>query len=139
MNIREILKTEESKLNFLGGLIRLSKIDGNVSEDEKIFFSQAAVQLEMKENTISLLESYWSSEDKINVKFETKREGLFFIQQAVQLCAVDGVYSDKEKREIRLLGKELSLLESSIEKIETWVEDGLKWQALGETLLGIED
>ncbi|RMC93022.1 hypothetical protein D9O40_18260 [Clostridium autoethanogenum] len=139
MNIREILKTEESKLNFLGGLIRLAKIDGSVSEDEKIFFSQAAVQLEMKEKTISLLESYWSSEDKINVKFETKRESLFFIQQAVQLCAVDGVYSDKEKREIRLLGKELSLLESSIEKIETWVEDGLRWQALGETLLGIED
>lgn len=139
MNIREILKTEESKLNFLGGLIRLAKIDGSVSEDEKIFFSQVAVQLEMKEKTISLLESYWSSEDKINVKFETKRESLFFIQQAVQLCAMDGVYNDKEKREIRLLGKELSLLESSIEKIETWVEDGLKWQALGETLIGIED
>ncbi|MBP2033220.1 tellurite resistance protein [Clostridium algifaecis] len=139
MNIREILKTEESKLNFLGGLIRLAKIDGSVSEDEKIFFSQAAVQLEMKENTISLLENYWSSEDKINVKFETKREGLFFIQQAVQLCAIDGVYNDKEKKEIRLLGKELNLLESSVEKIETWVEDGLKWQALGETLLCIEN
>ncbi|MBN1064494.1 hypothetical protein [Clostridium botulinum] len=139
MNIREILKTEESKLNFLGGLIRLAKVDGNVSEDEKLFFSQAAAQLEMKEKTISLFENYWSSEDKINVKFETKREGLFFIQQAVQLCAMDGVYNDKEKKEIKLLGKELSLLESSIEKIETWIEDGLKWQALGETLLCIEN
>lgn len=138
MNIREILKTEESKFNFLGGLIRLAKIDGNVSEDEKLFFSHTAVQLEMKDKTISLLENYWSSEEKIKVKFQTKREGLFFIQQAVQLCAMDGDYNNKEKKEIKLLGKELGLLESSIEKIESWVEDGLKWQAIGETLLDIE-
>ncbi|WP_373897766.1 hypothetical protein ACER0A_011030 [Haloimpatiens sp. FM7315] len=139
MNIREILKTEESKLNFLGGLIRLAKIDEKVSDEEKLFFSQAAVQLEMKEESVSLLQNLWTSEEKINVDFETKRESLFFIQQAVQLCVMDGVYHHEEKKEIKLLGKELGLLESSIEKIETWVEDGLKWQALGETLLDIED
>lgn len=138
MNIREILKTEEAKLNFLGALIRLAKIDKNVSEDERLFFTQAAVQLEMKEESISLLQNFWTSEEKINVKFETKRESLFFIQQAVQLCEMDGVYNDEEKKEIKLLGKELGLLEASIEKIEAWVEDGLKWQALGETLLDIE-
>jgi len=138
MNIREILKTEDSKLNFLRGLIRLSKIDGNVSDEEKLFFSQTAVQLEMKEESISLLENCWLSDEKIKVEFKTKRESLFFIQQAVQLCAMDGVYHDNEIKEIKLLGNELGLLESSIEKIEIWVEDGLKWQALGEHLLDIE-
>ena len=138
MNIREILKTEDSKLNFLRGLIRLSKIDGNVSDEEKLFFSQTAVQLEMKEESISLLENCCLSDEKIEVEFKTKRESLFFIQQAVQLCAMDGVYHDNEIKEIKLLGNELGLLESSIEKIEIWVEDGLKWQALGENLLDIE-
>lgn len=138
MNIREVLKTEESKLNFLRGLIRLSKVDGSIKEEEKLFFSQAAIQLEMKEETIALLENYWTSKVKINVEFETKKEGLFFIQQAIQLCEMDGEYGNNEKKEIKILGEELGLLESSVEKIEAWVEDGLKWQALGENLLELE-
>ncbi|HDK7156403.1 TPA: hypothetical protein PTV43_003985 [Clostridium botulinum] len=138
MDIKEILKTDNSKLNFMKGLIRLSKIDGNVSDEEKLFFTQAAMQLKMTNESISLLENYWYTTDKIEVFFKTKMESLFFIREAIQLCAVDGSYDDNEKKEIRVLGKELKLLDTSIDEIENWVEDGLKWQALGDRMITIE-
>lgn len=137
MDVKEILKTEEARKNFLKGLIRISKADGNTSLEERQFFTQAALALEISQEVIEILEKTWD-EGEIFVDFKTKYESLFFIREAIQLCSVDGVYDENEQHEIRSFGEELGIKVETIEAIEAWVREGLEWQARGNELLELE-
>ena len=135
MDIREILQTGESRINFLKGLIRLAKADGVVDEKEFVFYQQAAVSLELGEEEILILDKIRSEEHKIALNFETDREKMFFLIQAVQLCWVDNNYSAAEQKEIRNICHEIGVSEESLEKVEAWAKEGIEWNKRGEILL----
>ena len=96
MDINKILKTEESRKNFLIGLVFLSRVDG-VDESEKIFFENAAAALELSDEAQNEVNLSWTKEDMPELKFEDKKASLFFIMQAIQLSNVDNSYTEKEK------------------------------------------
>ena len=137
MDINEILKTEESRKNFLIGLVFLSRVDG-VDESEKIFFENAAAALELSDEAQNEVNLSWTKEDMPELKFEDKKASLFFIMQAIQLSNVDNSYTEKEKAFIYNIATKIGLTNESVYKIERWVEEGLKWQAEGDKLLDME-
>ncbi|MBC5628732.1 hypothetical protein H8S20_07505 [Clostridium sp. NSJ-6] len=138
MNINEILKTEESKKNFLIGLVFLAKVDGNIDETEKYFFLNAAEGLQLSEESQNAVNLSWSQEIMSELKFENNREKLFFLMQGIQLSNIDNSYSDKERSFIYKVASDLAISNESVERIEAWVEEGIKWQNEGIKLLDLE-
>lgn len=138
MQINEILKTETAKRNFLMGLVFLAKVDGVVDETERTFFLNAASSLQLSSESVNEINSCWDKDNMPEIDFANKEEKLFFILEAVQLCSVDGGYTEKERLFIHELAKKLGLKRDSVEKIEAWVERGIQWQAEGNQLLKME-
>lgn len=136
MNINEILNSTNSKKNFLKGLILISKTDG-VEEEEKVFFEQAGMALQLDQNSIEEIESFWNKSD-IEIEFENKQQSLFFLREAIQLCYVDNGYTDNEKCMILKLAKMLEVNEEIVNKIEEWVVEGIKWSKKGEQIINME-
>lgn len=135
MDIKEILQTRESRINFLKGLIRLANADGAIDENEFAFYRQAAATLELDEEEILVLEKAKSQEHEIVLEFKTDREKMFFLIQAVQLCWVDNNYSETEQKELRNICQEIAISEESLKAVEVWAKEGVEWNKRGETLL----
>lgn len=133
MRIEEILTTNNAKSNFLKGLIRVAKSDGVVDEAEFAFFRQAAQSLGL--DNIEELERCWRMDEKIIVAFETNKEKMFFLIQAVQLCWIDDTYTEVEQKEIRSIGKELGISLTALESVEKWAYEGIVWNKKGDDLL----
>lgn len=135
MEIKEVLQTREARVNFLRGLIRLAQTDGVVDENEFVFYRQVAVVLDLGESEVESLEKLKDETNEITVNFETDREKMFFLIQAVQLCWVDNNYSDMEREELRDMCQEMSISVEALEKVEQWVSEGVEWNKRGEALL----
>lgn len=135
MELKSILKTEDARINFLKGLIRLSKCDGKSSEEELQFYFYAAKALELNEQQIHELESAWKSDDKLEISFETSEEKMFFFIQAIQLCWIDDSYADVERTEIREIANTLGISLDAIQQVENWVHEGILWNKAGDKLL----
>lgn len=135
MDIKEILQTKGARINFLKGLIRLANADGVVDENEFVFYRQAAVALELDEEEISSLEKIKSEEHEITLDFDTDREKMFFLIQAVQLCWVDNNYSEAEQKELRSICREIVISEEALKAVEAWAQEGVEWNKRCETLL----
>ena len=73
--------------------------------------------------------------EKPKITFETRREALYFIREAVQLCHVDQKYTESEQREVYAIAEELGIEKAAVEPIEAWVEEGMAWNARGDALL----
>ena len=63
---------------------------------------------------------------------------MFFIVQAVQLCWIDDDYVEVERIEMRTISNELNISLKSLEKVEAWVEEGMKWNKKGDELLKLK-
>lgn len=137
MDIMEILQTREARINFLKGLIRLAKADGIVDEKEFAFYQQAAISLQLGEEEILTLDKIKSEEHKIALDFETDREKMFFLIQAVQLCWMDDNYSEAEQKELRTICQEIAISEEALKAVEVWAQEGVEWNKRGETLLAL--
>ena len=138
MRVEDVLTTTESKLNFLKGLIRIAKSDSVLAETELNFYKQAAYSMGLTEGDIEILNECWTSSEKISFQFETSEEKMFFIVQAVQLCWIDDDYVEAERIEMRRISNELNISLKSLEKIEAWVEEGMKWNKKGDELLKLK-
>ena len=135
MDIREILSTKESKINFLKGLIRLAKVDGVVDDREFVFYKQVATVLELDNEEIDALEQVRNGIADLSIDFESDRQKMFFIVQAVQLCWIDNEYCAAEKQEIRKICREIGISEESLKIVEEWAYEGIEWNKRGEKLL----
>ena len=135
MKLEEELKTIESKKQFIKGILYISKADGEIDSSEKKFFEQSALALGLNNDDILKLENDFNSVDKITVKFDTSRETMFFLIQAIQLCYIDGKYTDDEKNAIRSIASLNNISEKAIRSVEEWVEEGMKWNIRGDALL----
>lgn len=135
MDFREVIKTEESRKNFVKGLIHLSKVDGVISEEESQYYIGACYNLGLKEEDIAEIQGYIYSNDAINIEFKTMKEKILFFREAIQLCSVDGIYDTREKLEIRKMAEQLQVSTQIIEEIESWVDEGMVWKDRGDLLL----
>ena len=134
--LTEVYQSENSRMNFMKGCVRLAKCDGVISAEEQQFFINAGTNLDLDNKNIQKLTSLMNnSEKKIPVNFENKRQSLFFFREGIQLCHVDGKYDDPEKKEIAAIAKELGIKSSEIKKLEKWVIDGMEWVKIGDKLL----
>ena len=145
MELTAMYVTEEERVSFLKGMVRLARIDGVVEEEERLFFRNLLVAMSISEENTTKLENALDADmesaevkNYLGVSFTTKKQAIFFLEEAIQLCYIDGVYHEKEQAEIRLLTKELNVSAETLDKIEKWVQEGIAWQAKGEVLLSLE-
>ncbi len=145
MELVQMYVTEEERVNFLKGMVRMARIDGVVEEEERAFFKNLLIALEISADNSAKLENALdanmeSAEVKsfLSVSFTTKKQAIFFLEEAIQLCYIDGIYHEKEKAEIRLLTNELNISTDTLDKVEKWVQEGIAWRAKGESLLSLE-
>ena len=139
-DIKELLSDRESKLSFLKGLLLLAKCDGHFDDNEKQFYLSAATALELSEDDHRTLVK-WIDTGKVSkdLKFASKRQSLFFLKEAVQLCYVDGSYSEKERSFIAKVAKQIGVSKEALSQIHLWVEEGMAWVKRGEALIELED
>lgn len=137
MKIEDVLVTEDAKVNFLKGLIRVAKCDNSLESNELSYYMQVASTMNLSDSSKEQINKSWVGNEKIKVSFEQRREKLFYFIQAIQLCWIDDVYQDDERKEIRDIAKELGIEEEVILKIEKWVDEGIAWNKRGDTLLDL--
>lgn len=135
MDMYAILHTKDSKINFLKGLIRIAKCDSVIDDNEQRFYNQAAYTMGLGQEDTQLLEECRNMEGKIDIFFESSKEKMFFLTQAVQLCWIDGGYTDSEKVEIHCLAEEMGISQSALEAVEDWAYEGIVWNKKGDELL----
>jgi|LGOV01.1.fsa_nt_gb tellurite resistance protein len=139
MEIKEILNSQNSKLNFMKGLIYLSKADGAIEESEFDFFNSAAVGIGLQHEFISQVNDLIvAEENSISIEFENTQQSLFFIREAMQLCYVDGNYDENEKKALNEISSQLSIKQETLDIIESWVIEGINWSKRGNDLLILE-
>jgi tellurite resistance protein len=131
-----ILSSENSKYNFLKGLIYLAKADGQVDSDEKAFFIETGRQLNLAECKLVELDELFDAEEyAVELEFENKVQGNLLLQEGVQLCFLDGKYDVEEKAMIAYMGELLLIEEKKIIEIEEWVMEGVEWRERGYSIL----
>ena len=135
-DLTTIFNTEESKFNFLKGLIYLAKADGNVDPIERSFFINAGVNLDISEKNIDELNKLFDVEEyAIELEFSNRIQGKLLLQEGIQLCYLDGKYDIEEQAIVAYMGELLQIDDDSIEEIENWVLEGVKWRERGYAML----
>lgn len=135
MYYEQLFQTNEAKMNFVKGLIRISKADGGISPEEQTFFIDAARGLGISEEDIAMLPAVMNQDAEIPLAFASRSEVLCFLREALQLCMVDDEYSDAERKEIMELAQAFSIEPERVHALETWVQEGIEWKARGDKLL----
>lgn len=138
MRMEEVLVSKEAKFNFIKGIIRVAKSDGQLDEAEWGYYSKVANSMGFDEQELNELRKCWVSTEKLVITFNSVKEKLFFFTQVIQLCWIDQSYTEEEKREIKLLQEELEIKPESISAIEEWVYEGITWNKKGDLLLDLE-
>jgi len=129
------LQEKSDKIAYLRGMVRLSKINGEVTKEEVAYIEAAAEGMGLDEKELSELHTLWASESEVKQLFTNKADAAYFIQEAIQLCSVDGSYDESERREVRKIAEEISISEADVVTIENWVAEGIAWRKHGEALV----
>ncbi len=136
-DILTILDSQASKYKFMKGLLCLAKADGNISEEEKVFFQETSKSLGMNAETMEefiniLGESEINSEDVI---FNARKQAIFFIRESIQLCYIDSKYDIKEKKLVEKIAGKNNIDINHVNKIEDWVKKTIVLAEEGNKLL----
>jgi len=144
-NVCVILNDDKAKFNFLKGLICLSKAteikEGviGINTQEKMFLETAMKAIDINKNDQSILNALINAkENDDNISFENSEQALFFLREGIQICNIDGNYSDEERKLVYSLAKKLGVSKASVAIIENWVEAGRKWEEKGDALLKLK-
>lgn len=138
LSARDIIRTEDARINYLSGLIRIAECDNNKTSVEEEFIYKTAETLGASYAEIWKAEEKQSRDDSKGILFETKQEKTLFLMHALYMCWLDDDYSDAERSEIIVLGHEFGLESTDIAEIETWIKQGIDWMETGAVLLKLE-
>lgn len=139
MNINTILDTYSSKINFMKGIICFAKVDGVIDPEEHKFFINAMNALNIEKNDLEKLSVELVNESlNFDICFENKKQSLFFLKEAIQLCYCNNNYSSKQQELMRIFAEKLSVSKDALMNIEEWALEGYKWSKRGEKLLEME-
>ena len=127
INMFDILTTEKSRINFVKGLVYISKADEiskgtsgiNAEEMEalKSVMKTLSISEEEKFKIVKLINS---NKIDLKIEFDNDRQSLFFLREAIQVCYVEACYSQAEKNMIYKMGKMIGISKDKIEEIEDW-------------------
>lgn len=144
INIMDVLYTEKSRINFIKGLVFLSKAQEisegltGIDPEEMLFLENAMNGLQIPQHEREKIIEIISAEKfDIEIEFDNPTQALFFIREGVQICYVDGSYDLPEKEMIYKMGEMLGVNKNKIEEIENWVLEGIKWTEKGNKLIGM--
>ncbi len=129
------IEKENDKICYLRGLIRIAKADQTITQEEKNYYEAVARGFGLDKSNIEILEKELNGEEKDKLVFSNKSAALFFIQEAIQIAFVDGIYHESEKAEIRNVANDNCLDLVAVDEFEKWVAEGIAWQKKGEEIL----
>lgn len=129
------LQEKKDKIAYLRGMVRLSKIDKVVSEEESAYIEAAARGMGLTEKERAELNRLWTDDSAAELAFTSKGNAVFFIQEAIQLCSVDGHYDEQEQKEVHKIASEIGVGQADVAAIEAWTEEGILWRKRGEALI----
>ena len=145
INILEVLDSENSRINFIKGLINLSKAQeiregsNSISNEELELLRNSMIVLNLDEKVRHDLEALiYSNENKIEIHFDSVKQALFFLREGLQICYVEGQYHEAEKEMMREMALKLDVSEGKLEQLEKWVLEGLEWSERGDKILEME-
>ena len=145
-DIMEILNSDDSRMHFIKGLINLSKAQeiragkNTISDEELTMLRNAMIALNIPANAQKELESLiYSSENIIDIEFESKKQALFFLREGLQICYVEGQYYIEEKEMMGEMAKKLGVSDKKLAQLEQWVIEGIEWVHRGDKLLEVEE
>lgn len=135
----EILACEQDRISFMKGIIAIAKI-GGVEPSELVFFEKAMESLSVREEAVRHLVLLLTGGEEIplDLTFTGKRQALFLLKEAIQLCHVDDRYSPLEQKLIAQMADHLKIRPESVKAIETWVAEGMAWSERGDVLVELE-
>lgn len=137
LEVRDVINTEGSRINYLRGLIRIAESDNDKSMVEIGYIDKIAEIIGASHAEIWQAEKQQENNKLEGIKFTTKQQKVLFLIQALYLCWLDDDYSDAEREEIIAIGNELEINLSEIEQIEAWIKQGIEWMRSGAELIGI--
>lgn len=145
INIFDILDSEEAKINFVKGLIYLSKAEEiekgvkGINTEELGYLKNAMNALCIDEQKQKQLERLiYSDIIDLDISFDSKRQAVFFLREGIQICYIDSQYSQAEKDLIYKMASVLGIDSSTIAKLEEWVLEGIEWSNRGEKFFELE-
>lgn len=136
--ISDVIKTEDSRINYLKGLLRIAGSDNNKTAVEDGYIYRMAEIIGASYSEIWQVEEAQENDELTVIKFDTKQEKILFLMQALYMCWLDDDYSDSERKEIFAIGDELGIESSVLKEIEAWVKHGIEWMRTGAELIGLE-
>ena len=140
LGLSDVYPSQESQLSFLRGCVCLAQANGVIDDTERAFFTDAASGMGLSAELQQKVGEWLNSKlDPNDVVFDTKRQALFFIREALQLCYLDGHFSEEERSCLNGIRQRVGISRASFEYVEDWVKEGLAWRQEGELLLGLED
>lgn len=138
LDLYQILDTTESRFNFMKGLIRIAKADGTIAKEEITTFNNLGKSMGLDEFTMNELNKLIKSNESFTITFEKKEQKLAFLIEALQLCYIDGHYTDDERTELDNIAHELNISNDALIEIEKWVIDGIEWSKKVNHLFTLE-
>ena len=123
--LNTVLNTEQVRVAFVKGLVKVIKIDGEIHPIEKEFITTFVDEMLKVDLDI---EKLMNSEIPIEeIQFQNEQQVMLFLKEALQLCYVDGLYHEKEKELMGDFAKNLGISNNIFKKLEKWTLDGINW------------
>ena len=138
LKIKDVIKTEDSRINYISGLIRIAECDNSRTTTEEGYIYNIAELLGATYSEVWNAGDILENGNRTEIHFETKQEKTLFLMQALYMCWLDNDYSDSEREEIIKIGDELGIHPSELAQIESWVKQGIDWMSAGAELLRLE-
>lgn len=123
--------TTNEQVALLELLIHLAKADGTIEDIENEILEQYA---DLVEVDFSSLNGDLPLEE-ILPQFESPTSKIIAVQELLRLAHLDDYFHDDEKATIREVAARLGVSDALLQKVETWVVDGLNWMWRGEEIL----
>lgn len=127
INLFDILTTEKSRVNFMKGLVYISKSEeisegtNGINPEEMEALKTAMKTLSISEEEKANIEKLINSKEiNLDIEFDNERQALFFMRQAIQVCYAEGCYSQAEKNMIYKMGQMIGVSNDKIKEIEDW-------------------
>lgn len=127
INMLDILSTEKSRVNFIKGLVYISKSEettqgkNGINSEEMDALKSAMQTLKIsQEERVELEKLIYSKEINLDIEFDNMRQSLFFMREAIQVCYAEGCYCEAEKNMIHKMGQMLGISTDKIKEMEDW-------------------
>lgn len=128
------LLIERERQGLIDLLSLLAGIDGEVSPPEVAFIAEMKHRLDLDDYEPRA----GASIEQVCAAFERKKSKRVALVELIKIAYADSNYDASERAGIRRIAQLMGEDEDVVQELESWVSDGIQWQARGEALLGFQ-